>query len=68
MSAVVLAALALTFLMSKPISAYQLGEVYAQNMYSWAAAPFILESGATSPFSVIRIDSSSRRTSPAAAA
>jgi len=32
MSAVVLAALALTFLMSKPISAYQLGEVYAQNM------------------------------------
>lgn len=32
MSVVVLLALALCFLMSKPISAYQLGEVYAQNM------------------------------------
>jgi len=32
MAVVVLAALALTFLMSKPIGAYQLGEVYAQNM------------------------------------
>lgn len=32
MAAVVFAALFLTFLMSKPISAYQLGEVYAQNM------------------------------------
>ncbi|MBQ1502258.1 MAG: iron ABC transporter permease [Firmicutes bacterium] len=32
MTVVVLAALALTFLLSKPISAYQLGEVYAQNM------------------------------------
>ena len=32
MAAVVLAVLVLTFLLSKPISAYQLGEVYAQNM------------------------------------
>ena len=32
MGIVVLVALALTFLMSKPISAYQMGEVYAQNM------------------------------------
>lgn len=32
MSVVVLLALALCFLMSKPISAYQMGEVYAQNM------------------------------------
>lgn len=32
MAVVVLLALALSFLMSKPISAYQLGEVYAQNM------------------------------------
>ena len=32
MSTVVIAALALAFLLSKPISAYQLGEVYAQNM------------------------------------
>ena len=32
MAAVVLAVLILTFLLSKPISAYQLGEVYAQNM------------------------------------
>lgn len=32
MSAMVLAALALAFFLSKPISAYQLGEVYAQNM------------------------------------
>lgn len=32
MSAVVLVTLAVVFLMSKPISAYQLGEVYAQNM------------------------------------
>lgn len=32
MAAVILPALALTFLLSKPISAYQLGEVYAQNM------------------------------------
>ncbi|MEA4929094.1 MAG: iron ABC transporter permease [Candidatus Limiplasma sp.] len=32
MSAVVLAALALVFFLSKPIGAYQLGEVYAQNM------------------------------------
>lgn len=32
MAAVVFVTLFLTFLMSKPISAYQLGEVYAQNM------------------------------------
>ena len=32
MAVVVLAALICTFLLSKPISAYQLGEVYAQNM------------------------------------
>ena len=32
MAAVVLLVLVLTFLLSKPISAYQLGEVYAQNM------------------------------------
>ena len=32
MAAVVLVVLVLTFLLSKPISAYQLGEVYAQNM------------------------------------
>ena len=32
MAPVVLAALLLTFLLSKPISAYQMGEVYAQNM------------------------------------
>ena len=32
MSVVVLVALALAFLLSKPIGAYQLGEVYAQNM------------------------------------
>lgn len=32
MSAVVFAALLLTFLMAKPIGAYQMGEVYAQNM------------------------------------
>lgn len=32
MSIVVFGALALTFLLSKPISAYQMGEVYAQNM------------------------------------
>ena len=32
MSIVVLITLLITFLMSKPISAYQLGEVYAQNM------------------------------------
>lgn len=32
MAAVVLVVLVLTFLFSKPISAYQLGEVYAQNM------------------------------------
>ena len=32
MTAVVIPALLLTFLLSKPISAYQLGEVYAQNM------------------------------------
>lgn len=32
MSVVVLLSLALTFLMSKPIGAYQLGEAYAQNM------------------------------------
>ena len=32
MSVVVFVALALAFLLSKPISAYQLGEVYAQNM------------------------------------
>ena len=32
MAAVVVPALVLTFLLSKPISAYQLGEVYAQNM------------------------------------
>lgn len=32
MAVVVLITFALTFLMSKPISAYQLGEVYAQNM------------------------------------
>ena len=32
MSVVALGALLLTFLMSKPISAYQLGEVYARNM------------------------------------
>ena len=32
MTAVVLASLVLSFLMSKPIGAYQLGEVYAQNM------------------------------------
>ena len=32
MAAVVLAALLLTFLLSKPIGAYQMGEVYAQNM------------------------------------
>ena len=32
MSAVVLMALVLVFLLSKPIGAYQLGEVYAQNM------------------------------------
>ena len=32
MAAVVLLMLVLTFLLSKPISAYQLGEVYAQNM------------------------------------
>lgn len=32
MSAVVIVALALTFFLSKPIGAYQLGEVYAQNM------------------------------------
>ncbi len=32
MAAVVLLVLALTFLLSKPIGAYQLGEVYAQNM------------------------------------
>jgi len=32
MSIVVFSALALTFLLSKPIGAYQMGEVYAQNM------------------------------------
>lgn len=32
MAVVILVTFALTFLMSKPISAYQLGEVYAQNM------------------------------------
>ncbi len=32
MAAVVVISLAVTFLMSKPISAYQLGEAYAQNM------------------------------------
>ena len=32
MAIVVFAALALTFLLSKPIGAYQMGEVYAQNM------------------------------------
>lgn len=32
MAAVVVVSLAITFLMSKPISAYQLGEAYAQNM------------------------------------
>ena len=32
MTAIVLPALVLTFLLSKPISAYQLGEVYAKNM------------------------------------
>lgn len=32
MAAVVAVSLAITFLMSKPISAYQLGEAYAQNM------------------------------------
>lgn len=32
MAAVVFTALAITFLMSKPIGAYQLGEVYARNM------------------------------------
>jgi len=32
MSAVVFVSLAITFLMSKPIGAYQLGEVYARNM------------------------------------
>ena len=32
MSIVVLITLLITFLMSKPISAYQMGEVYAQNM------------------------------------
>ena len=32
MTAVVIPALICTFLLSKPISAYQLGEVYAQNM------------------------------------
>ena len=32
MAAVVLPTLAIVFLMSKPISAYQMGEVYAQNM------------------------------------
>ncbi len=32
MTAVVLPALVLTFLLSKPIGAYQLGEVYAKNM------------------------------------
>ena len=32
MSLVVFTSLALTFLLSKPISAYQMGEVYAQNM------------------------------------
>ena len=32
MSVVILVTLVLTFLMSKPISAYQLGEAYAQNM------------------------------------
>lgn len=32
MSVVVLTTLLITFLMSKPISAYQMGEVYAQNM------------------------------------
>ncbi|MDO4343637.1 MAG: iron ABC transporter permease [Eubacteriales bacterium] len=32
MTVVVFAALAITFLMSKPIGAYQLGEVYARNM------------------------------------
>ena len=32
MAPVVLAALLLAFLLSKPISAYQMGEVYAQNM------------------------------------
>jgi iron complex transport system permease protein len=32
MAAVILPALAVAFLLSKPISAYQLGEVYAQNM------------------------------------
>ena len=32
MAAVVFVALALAFLLSKPISAYQLGEIYAQNM------------------------------------
>lgn len=32
MSAVVIVSLALAFLMAKPISAYQMGEVYAQNM------------------------------------
>ncbi len=32
MAVVVLTAMVITFFMSKPISAYQLGEVYAQNM------------------------------------